>query len=161
MDRHRVRNRCKLRCAWTEWLLLARRVSSQPNINSVAIGGEADMSRLPASYQSDATDPNVWSGRALQEDFFELAGCAVLHQCIRPLIGAFCAPGHHGYQRACDLISGQASMGHWGHQCSHAPGRPILHLVFILSQTSAGKRLRRLVLNDHAARILLASKVLP
>jgi hypothetical protein len=32
-------------------------------------------------------------------------GDAVLHQCIRPLIGA-CAPGHHGYQRACDLISG-------------------------------------------------------
>ena len=39
-----------------------------------------------------------------------------------------CAPGHHGYQRACDLISGQASTGHLGHQCSHAPGRPILHL---------------------------------
>src|SRR6516162_8834658 len=37
-------------------------------------------------------------------------GDAVLHQCIRPLIGA-CAPGHHGYQRACDLISGQASNG--------------------------------------------------
>ena len=36
---------------------------------------------------------------------------AVLHQCIRPLIGAFAAPGHHGYQRACDLISGQASIG--------------------------------------------------
>ena len=31
----------------------------------------------------------------------------------------------------------------------------------ILSQTSAGKRLRRLALNDHAARILLASKALP
>src|SRR6516225_4219779 len=29
----------------------------------------------------------------------------VLHQCIRSLIGA-CAPGHHGYQRACDLLSG-------------------------------------------------------
>jgi hypothetical protein len=54
---------------------------------------------------------------------------AVLHQCIRPLIGACCAPGHHGYQRACDLISGQTSMGHLGHQCSHAPGRPILHFV--------------------------------
>jgi len=39
-----------------------------------------------------------------------------------------CAPGHHGYQRACDLISGQASLGHSGHQCSHAPGRPNLHL---------------------------------
>jgi hypothetical protein len=33
----------------------------------------------------------------------------VLHQCIRPLIGARHAPGHHGYQCACDLISGQAS----------------------------------------------------
>jgi hypothetical protein len=37
-------------------------------------------------------------------------GDAVLHQCIRPVIGAY-APGHHGYQRACDLISGQASNG--------------------------------------------------
>jgi hypothetical protein len=58
------------------------------------------------------------------------------------LIGASCAPGHHGYQRACDLFSGQASMGYLGHQCSHAPGRPILHRVFILSQTSAGKTFR-------------------
>lgn len=32
-------------------------------------------------------DPHVWSGRALQEVFVELA-VAVLHQCIRPLIGA-------------------------------------------------------------------------
>src|SRR5208337_1183179 len=29
--------------------------------------------------------------------------------------------------------------GHSGHQCSYAPGRPDLHLVLILSQTSAGK----------------------
>jgi hypothetical protein len=28
--------------------------------------------------------------------------------------------------------------GHRGHQCSHAPGRPILHRRLILSQTSAG-----------------------
>lgn len=39
---------------------------------------------------------------------------AVLHQCIRPLIGACCAPGHHGYQRAFQLISGQASNGPFG-----------------------------------------------
>ena len=45
----------------------------------------------------------------MQEIFVD-PGDAVLHQCIRPLIGA-CAPGHHGYQRACDLISGQASNG--------------------------------------------------
>ena len=61
-----------------------------------------------------APDPNVWSGRALQENFDRDGGCAVLHQCIRPLIGAFCAPGHHGYQRACDLITGQASTGPFG-----------------------------------------------
>src|ERR1700740_1037331 len=61
---------------------------------------------------SSQFDPNVWSGRALQEVFVELS-VAVLHQCIRPLIGA-CAPGHHGYQRACVLISGQASTGPCG-----------------------------------------------
>src|ERR1700676_1002335 len=35
-------------------------------------------------------DPDVWSGRALQEDFVELAA-AGLHQCIRLLIGALCS----------------------------------------------------------------------
>src|SRR6202043_861613 len=39
---------------------------------------------------------------------------AVLHQRIRPLIGACCAPGHHGYQRAFELINGQASNGPFG-----------------------------------------------
>jgi hypothetical protein len=62
---------------------------------------------------------------------------------------SFCASGQHGYQRACDLISGQASTGHLGHQCSHAPGRPTLHLVFILSQTSAGKTFGRLALRSR------------
>ena len=41
----------------------------------------------------------------------------------------FFAPDHHGYQRACDLVNGQASTGHLGHQCAHALGRPNLHLV--------------------------------
>jgi hypothetical protein len=81
-----------------------------------------------AEGQTDAIDPDVWSGRALQEDFVELAA-AVLHQCIRPLIGACGAPGHHGYQRACVLVNGQASTGHLGHQYSHALGKPNLHLV--------------------------------
>jgi hypothetical protein len=39
------------------------------------------------------------------------------------------APDHYGYQRAFDLISGQASTGHSDRQCSHAPGRPMLHLL--------------------------------
>jgi hypothetical protein len=35
----------------------------------------------------EAIDPDVWSGRALQEGFVDLADAA-LHQCIRSLIGA-------------------------------------------------------------------------
>jgi hypothetical protein len=31
------------------------------------------MPRASRAYRCDAIDPNVWSGRALQEDFFELA----------------------------------------------------------------------------------------
>src|SRR5512133_1303560 len=75
-----------------------------------------------------AIDPHVWSGRALQVDFAELAvsGPASMYPVSD---WSWSAPDHHGYQRACDLVSGQASTGHLGHQCSHAPGRPNLHLV--------------------------------
>src|SRR5215470_6381361 len=72
----------------------------------------------------------MYGPAARRKRFRRSGGFAVLHQCIRPLIGAVCAPGHHGYQRACVLITGQASSGgHLGHQGSHAPGRPVLHLV--------------------------------
>jgi hypothetical protein len=40
--------------------------------------------------QIDANDPDVWSGRAKQEDSTR-RWQAVLHQCIRPLIGASCS----------------------------------------------------------------------
>ncbi len=86
--------------------------------------------------QNGAFDPDVWSGRALQEDFVELA-VAVLHQCIRPLIGAF-APGHHGYQRACVLVSGQASIGPFGSPVFACAGKTEPPSRLILSQTSAG-----------------------
>jgi len=77
----------------------------------------------------------------LQEVFVELAfsGLASMYPVSD---WSWFAPDHHGYQRAYDLISGQASTGHSGHQCSHAPGRPILHLFLFLSQTSAGKVFR-------------------
>ena len=70
--------------------------------------------------------------------FVDLAD-AVLHQCIRPLIGACCAPGHHGYQRACDLISGQASIGPFGSPVFACAGKTDPPSSSILSQTSAGK----------------------
>ena len=80
--------------------------------------------------------------------FRRSGGFAVLHQCIRPLIGACCAPGHHGYQCACVLITGQASSGAiWvtGFACAGKTGPPSR---FILSQTSAG--------NDYWAMSSLA-----
>src|SRR5215468_5014056 len=70
--------------------------------------------------------------------FFDPAG-TVLHQCIRPLLGARCAPGHHGYQRACGLISGQASTGPFGSPVFACAGKTDLHRRLILSQTSAGR----------------------
>src|SRR5262249_60242322 len=66
--------------------------------------------------------------------FVDLAD-VVLHQCIRPLIGAG-APGHHGYQRACDLISGQASNGPNGSPVFGCAGKTDPRLV--LSQTWVG-----------------------
>jgi len=62
------------------------------------------------------------------------------------------APDHHGYQRACDLINGQASTGHRGHQCSHAPGRPILHLYL------SSRRPRLETIDRLRHRLLLISR---
>src|SRR6476660_6675687 len=79
-------------------------------------------------------DPYVWS-------FFELAD---LRSCIN--VSGFdwsllCAPGHHGYQRACDLISGQASNGPFGSPVFACAGKTDPPSRLILSQTLAGKGL--------------------
>jgi hypothetical protein len=79
--------------------------------------------------------------------FRRAGGCAVLRQCIRPLIGACCAPGHHGYQRACVLISGQASTGPLGSPVFACAGKTDPPSRLILSQTSAGNRLRGYVID--------------
>jgi len=90
-----------------------------------------------------ARDPNVWSGRALQEVFIDLES-AVLHQCIRSLIGAL-APDHHGYQRACDLISGQASNRAIRVTSVRVRREDRSPFRLILSQTSAGKAVGYLI----------------
>ena len=79
-------------------------------------------------------------------------GFAVLHQCIRPLIGASCAPGHYGYQRACDLISGQASTGPFGSPVFARAGKTDPPSRLILSQTSAGKRCLAYVIGSSSSR---------
>src|SRR5450631_1860403 len=66
-----------------------------------------------AERRNGAFDPNVWSGRALQEVFVDLvvSGLASMY----PVSSWSCfAPDHHGYQRACVLITGQASIGPFG-----------------------------------------------
>src|SRR6202158_4377599 len=52
------------------------------------------------------------------------------------------APDHHGYQRACDLISGQASTGPFGSPVFACAGKTEPPSLLILSQTSAGKSYR-------------------
>src|SRR6266404_7322660 len=71
--------------------------------------------------------------------FRRSGGRAVLHQCIRLLIGACCAPSHHGYQRACGLITGPASNGPFGSPVFACAGKTDPPSRLILSQTSAGK----------------------
>jgi hypothetical protein len=65
--------------------------------------------------------------------------CGLASMYPASLLGAT-APGHHGCQRACGLISGQASngpSGSPGFTCAGKTGPPSR---LILSQTSAGKR---------------------
>ena len=84
---------------------------------------------VPRSCRSGAIDPNVWSGRALQENFRRVGECVVLHQCIRPLIGAFVLRAIMGISARAISLADRPQRDHSGHQSSHAPGRPILHLV--------------------------------
>src|SRR5258708_24747912 len=93
----------------------------------------------PNAVAKAARDPNVWSGRASQEVFTDLSA---LRSCINVSglgLERCCAPGHHGYQRACVLITGQASNGPFGSPGFAGAGKTGPPSRFILSQTSAGK----------------------
>src|SRR5512134_3107294 len=82
-----------------------------------------------------------------------------------------CAPGHYGYQRAWDLISGQASSGPFGSPVFARAGKTDPPSRLVLSQTSAGKSVglrcaRHLAFDDQAAwaasvSIFRTSKVRP
>ncbi len=73
---------------------------------------------------------------------FRRAGVSGLASMYSAFAWSCHAPGHHGYQRARDLINGQASSGHQGHQCSHAPGRPYPPFRLITGSPEAVTRLR-------------------
>jgi hypothetical protein len=82
--------------------------------------------QLSTRAESDPSD-----GPAVSRKRFDRSvGFAVLHQCIRSLIRVCCARSHHGYQRACGLISGQASSGAiWVTRVRMRREEPVLHLV--------------------------------
>ena len=83
-----------------------------------------------------ATRPNVWSGRALQEVFVEM----LERSCINVsglLIGVCVLRAIMDISARAISLAVRPRLGHSGHQCSHAPGRPILHLV------SSSRRPRR------------------
>ena len=85
----------------------------------------------------------MYGPAARRKRFSSICRMWVLHQCIRPHIGACHAPGHHGYQRACDLINVQASTGPTGPPVFARTGKTDLPSRLILSQTSsAGKSYR-------------------
>ena len=67
----------------------------------------------------------------------------VLHQCIRPLVGALLRAIMDISARAISLAD-RPQPSHSGHQCSHTPGRPILHRRLKSSRRprQAGKWLR-------------------
>jgi hypothetical protein len=73
---------------------------------------------------------NVWTGGVLQEKNLETAALGLAPMYPAYLWSNSTAPGHYGYKRASDLISGKASkLGCSDPQFSVAPGRPVLHCV--------------------------------
>src|ERR1700686_5290525 len=73
-------------------------------------------------------DPTVWTGRALQAESEKMEGVGLAH-LYPALAWSVCAPGHHGYPRAPDLILGKALRGRLGHQITGTTARPFLHLL--------------------------------
>jgi hypothetical protein len=87
-----------------------------------------------ADARHEAFDPMY--GAAVRCKRFRRSVGAVLHQCIRPHVGALLRATMDISAHAF-LLAARPRSGHLGHQCSHAPGRPVLHLV------SSSRRPRR------------------
>ena len=95
-------------------------------------------------------DPSVWSGRAMQE----VSSAWMMWSCVT-VSGLWLerlAPGHHGYQRACDLILGQASNGLFGSPRFARAGKTDHSIV-----VSSSRRPRRVTLVKLSASTFLAS----
>src|SRR5262249_25254908 len=136
------------RCCICSRPLVAHHDASLRRTDWVAIGGIADMPGASRRSGCDATDPNVWSGRALQEDFFELGD---MRSCIN--VSGLCLE-LFVLRAIMDISGGAISLAdrpQWAIRVTSVRKRredrsSISFLI--LSQTSAGKIFRRLA--DHA-----------
>src|SRR5258708_6125932 len=119
------------------------------------------LSRVKRSWTSGSSGefltPDVWSGRALQEVSSSWRS-AVLHQCIRSLIGAVLLRTNMDISARAISLTDRPQRGHVGHQGSHAPGRPILHLF---SFSRRPRRVRGLVTSSLASRLFASPLFLP
>ena len=70
--------------------------------------------------------------------FHESGGCGLASMYPVSDWSSLWAPDHHGYQRACDLITGQASTGPFGSPVFARAGKTDPPSRLVLSQTSAG-----------------------
>src|SRR5260370_28682398 len=84
-----------------------RQLRDNAAARSIVIGGEEACSVQTALLTR-------MYGPAVRCKKFRQPGRCGLASMYPALIGACCAPGHHGYQRAFELISGQASNGPFG-----------------------------------------------
>src|SRR5258705_10492007 len=113
--------------------------------------------QCPSLRAKRKTYARIESGRALQVDFAELAvsGSASMYPAFDWSV--WCSGASWISARACDLVNGQASTGHLGHQCSHAPGRPNLHLV---SSSRRPRQVNRIIWLRHRG-LLIFRALLP
>ena len=122
-------SRCSQPSHWALQLPHHRRCQS-----SRRLWGEADSICSLRDFR--LLTPNVWSGRASQEVFVDLVASG-LASMYPPFIGARRLLAIMDISALAILLADRPRVGHLGHQCSHAPGRPNLHLV------SSSRRPRR------------------
>ena len=79
------------------------------------------------SAASDVIDP-MYGRPCVARGFLRSGGCAVLHQ-VSGHLSVLCSRPSWISARLRSSLPGRPRPGHLGHQCSQAPGRPILHLV--------------------------------
>ena len=99
---------------------------------ATACGGGLRFKALPRRHlltlSSSQFDP-MYGPAARRKRYSSIWRRAVLHQCIRPFIGARRLLAIMDISAPAILLADRPRVGHFGSQCSHAPGRPNLHLV--------------------------------